>query len=126
MHLAPNISDMWSAFEPNGILLPAGQSNNNTDGSNSIQPPDVFQMMWNSAFSSFVNPDVIKPGTERDEAVLQKHLCATSLLQQALSILSKRSSSELADNPIPSKHIGELESLMVFLFESEHGIWDLL
>nr|CDS31338.1 zinc finger C2H2 type [Hymenolepis microstoma]CUU99343.1 zinc finger C2H2 type [Hymenolepis microstoma] len=95
---------MWSAFEPNGILLPASQSGNDTNTNNPIQAPDVFQMMWNSAFSSFVNPNTIKPGIERDEAVLQKHLCATSLLQQALSILSKRPSSELADTSIPSKN----------------------
>ena len=83
---------MWSAFESSGVLAPTG---NNSQ-------PDVFQMMWNNAFSSLAGPS-----TQMDESVLQKNLCASSLLQHALTILSRRDSSILSETQALPKLTGK-------------------
>ncbi|KAM7538928.1 hypothetical protein Aperf_G00000048336 [Anoplocephala perfoliata] len=103
----PSVSKMWSAFEPTGILLPTRES---STSNGTVPQPDVFQMMWSNAFSTLVRPDPISTGAEQNEAVLQKHLCATSLLQQALSVLSNRHPSELTSNQIPTRSTAEGES----------------
>lgn len=116
---------MWSTFEQNGILLPAGENGSSVNFPTSANPPpDVLQMMWNSAFSAFSTPESLAAqGISRHEAILQKHLCATSLLQQALSILSTRPSPEVVDNPIPVKPIGECHLIWyALIFES--GIYE--
>ncbi|VDM30923.1 unnamed protein product [Hydatigera taeniaeformis] len=76
---------MWSALDCNGVLSTVKS-----------EQPDVFQMMWNNAFS------LVDPTPQMDEMVLQKQLNASSLLHHALTILSKRvtpESSELTALP---------------------------
>ena len=84
---------MWSAFESNGVLAPAVGRNSQSN---------VFQMMWNNAFASLVGST-----NQVDESLLHKQLCASSLLQQALSILSRRESSITTEVPVLPKLTGK-------------------
>ncbi|EUB63134.1 Protein escargot [Echinococcus granulosus] len=81
---------MWSALESKDVL--PGVKN---------EQPDVFQMMWNNAFS------LVGPTPQMGEVVLQKQLNASSLLQHALTILSKRVPSDSSKPQVVPKQIDE-------------------
>ncbi|CUT99313.1 zinc finger C2H2 type [Echinococcus multilocularis] len=79
---------MWSALDSNDVL--PGVKN---------EQPDVFQTMWNNAFS------LVGPTPQMGEVVLQKQLNASSLLQHALTILSKRVPSDSSKPQVVPKQI---------------------